>query len=74
MHALSHMRIAFTNVLCRKSRFKKQNGVIYGSGVNFNTGYIMMDLFNFGAKSTQLNVISTGCSKLLQLILDLHEV
>jgi hypothetical protein len=34
----------------------------------------MMDLFNFGVKSTRLNGIFNGCSKLLQLTLDLHEV
>jgi hypothetical protein len=54
---------------CRKSSFRKQNGVVYGSGVNFNTGYIIIDLFNFGAKSTRLKVIFTRCSKLLQLTL-----
>ena len=49
--------------LCCKSNLKKTKWRRYGSGVNFNTGYIMMDLFNFGVKSTRLNVIFTGCSK-----------
>ena len=43
--------------LCRKLSFKKQNGVVYGSGVNFNTGYITMYLFNFEVISMRLNVI-----------------
>jgi hypothetical protein len=43
--------------LCRKLSFKKQSGVVYGSGVNFNTGYITMYLFNFEVISMRLNVI-----------------